>query len=79
MCFSDVVHVLQFPDLIFAIINKCVFCVIECARVFHAAGARLVLCGRDAGRLQQVIQELTDSSTGSQRQVGTQTQTRSQT
>ncbi|XP_034000079.1 dehydrogenase/reductase SDR family member 7B [Trematomus bernacchii] len=43
----------------------------ECARVFHAAGARLVLCGRDAGRLQQVIQELTDSSTGSQRQTYT--------
>ncbi|KAF6734518.1 Dehydrogenase/reductase SDR family member 7B [Oryzias melastigma] len=27
----------------------------ECAKVFHAAGARLVLCGRDAGRLQQVV------------------------
>lgn len=40
----------------------------ECARVFHAAGARLVLCGRDASRLQQVVQELTASSTGSQRQ-----------
>uniref|UniRef100_A0A3Q4GGZ7 Dehydrogenase/reductase SDR family member 7B n=1 Tax=Neolamprologus brichardi TaxID=32507 RepID=A0A3Q4GGZ7_NEOBR len=35
----------------------------ECARVFHAAGARLVLCGRDAARLQQVVQELTASST----------------
>ncbi|XP_029016030.1 dehydrogenase/reductase SDR family member 7B [Betta splendens] len=34
----------------------------ECARVFHAAGARLVLCGRDASRLQQVVQELTASS-----------------
>uniref|UniRef100_A0A3Q0RHT2 Dehydrogenase/reductase SDR family member 7B n=1 Tax=Amphilophus citrinellus TaxID=61819 RepID=A0A3Q0RHT2_AMPCI len=34
----------------------------ECARVFHAAGARLVLCGRDAARLQQVVQELTASS-----------------
>ncbi|CAN9505721.1 unnamed protein product [Ophioblennius macclurei] len=33
----------------------------ECAKVFHAAGARLVLCGRDAGRLQQVVQELTTS------------------
>ncbi|XP_015246579.1 PREDICTED: dehydrogenase/reductase SDR family member 7B-like isoform X2 [Cyprinodon variegatus] len=30
----------------------------ECARVFHAAGARLVLCGRDAARLQEVVQEL---------------------
>lgn len=45
------------------------FCVSECARVFHAAGARLVLCGRDAGRLQQVVQELTGSSAGSQWQV----------
>ncbi|KAM9780357.1 dehydrogenase/reductase SDR family member 7B isoform 1-T1 [Neosynchiropus ocellatus] len=33
----------------------------ECARVFHAAGARLVLCGRDSGRLQQVVQELTSA------------------
>lgn len=31
----------------------------ECARVFHAAGARLVLCGRDSTRLQELIQELT--------------------
>lgn len=37
----------------------------ECARVFHAAGARLVLCGRDAARLQQVVQELTENSTQS--------------
>ncbi|KAL6102720.1 dhrs7b [Pungitius sinensis] len=37
----------------------------ECARVFHAAGARLVLCGRDAARLQPVVQELTASSTSS--------------
>ncbi|XP_034567888.1 dehydrogenase/reductase SDR family member 7B [Notolabrus celidotus] len=43
----------------------------ECARVFHAAGARLVLCGRDAARLQQVVQELTASSTGSQKQTHT--------
>ncbi|XP_070836456.1 dehydrogenase/reductase SDR family member 7B isoform X2 [Chaetodon trifascialis] len=43
----------------------------ECARVFHAAGARLVLCGRDAVRLQQVVQELAASSTGSQRQTYT--------
>ncbi|KAK2833704.1 hypothetical protein Q5P01_017593 [Channa striata] len=34
----------------------------ECAQVFHAAGARLVLCGRDAARLQQVAQELKASS-----------------
>lgn len=34
----------------------------ECARAFHAAGARLVLCGRDATRLQQVVQELTATS-----------------
>ncbi|XP_053707106.1 dehydrogenase/reductase SDR family member 7B isoform X1 [Synchiropus splendidus] len=34
----------------------------ECARVFHAAGARLVLCGRDSGRLQQVVQELTSAA-----------------
>lgn len=38
----------------------------ECARIFHAAGARLVLCGRDAARLQQLVQELTATSTGSQ-------------
>lgn len=38
----------------------------ECARVFHAAGARLVLCGRDATRLQQVVQELTEHSTQTQ-------------
>ncbi|KAK2894052.1 dehydrogenase/reductase SDR family member 7B [Channa argus] len=34
----------------------------ECAQVFHAAGARLVLCGRDASRLQQVVQKLTARS-----------------
>ncbi|XP_068606046.1 dehydrogenase/reductase SDR family member 7B [Brachionichthys hirsutus] len=43
----------------------------ECARVFHAAGARLVLCGRDAARLQQVVQELAAGSTGSQRRTYT--------
>lgn len=43
----------------------------ECARVFHAAGARLVLCGRDAARLQEVVQELSGSSTESQRQTFT--------
>ncbi|XP_075942367.1 dehydrogenase/reductase SDR family member 7B isoform X3 [Anarhichas minor] len=47
----------------------------KCARVFHAAGARLVLCGRDAARLQQVVQELTASSTSSRPQVCTQTYT----
>ncbi|XP_051988663.1 dehydrogenase/reductase SDR family member 7B [Xyrauchen texanus] len=30
----------------------------ECARVFHAAGARLILCGRDQNRLQEVVEEL---------------------
>ncbi|XP_077590159.1 dehydrogenase/reductase SDR family member 7B [Stigmatopora nigra] len=30
----------------------------ECAHVFHSVGARLVLCGRDAGRLQRVVDEL---------------------
>ncbi|XP_075993129.1 dehydrogenase/reductase SDR family member 7B isoform X2 [Genypterus blacodes] len=43
----------------------------ECARVFHAAGARLVLCGRDAARLQRVVQELTAGSTHTQRQTYT--------
>lgn len=43
----------------------------ECARVFHAAGARLVLCGRDAGRLQQVVQELAASSADSQKKTYT--------
>ncbi|XP_058508747.1 dehydrogenase/reductase SDR family member 7B [Solea solea] len=43
----------------------------ECARVFHAAGARLVLCGRDAARLQQVVQELTASSAGTQNKTYT--------
>ncbi|XP_030591237.1 dehydrogenase/reductase SDR family member 7B [Archocentrus centrarchus] len=43
----------------------------ECARVFHAAGARLVLCGRDAARLQQVVQELTASSANTQKQIYT--------
>ncbi|KAM4716997.1 dehydrogenase/reductase SDR family member 7B [Anableps anableps] len=43
----------------------------ECARAFHAAGARLVLCGRDAARLQEVVQELSASSTDRQRQTFT--------
>ncbi|AWP18740.1 putative dehydrogenase/reductase SDR family member 7B [Scophthalmus maximus] len=43
----------------------------ECAWVFHAAGARLVLCGRDAARLQQLVQELTACSTGTQQKTHT--------
>lgn len=34
----------------------------ELAKVFHSAGARVVLCGRDASRLQQVVEELTTKS-----------------
>ncbi|XP_067859008.1 dehydrogenase/reductase SDR family member 7B isoform X2 [Heptranchias perlo] len=30
----------------------------ECARVFHAAGARLVLCGRDRQKLEELVKEL---------------------
>ncbi|XP_005807057.1 dehydrogenase/reductase SDR family member 7B [Xiphophorus maculatus] len=41
----------------------------ECARVFHTAGARLVLCGRDAARLQEVVQELRGNSADGQRQT----------
>ncbi|XP_015246578.1 PREDICTED: dehydrogenase/reductase SDR family member 7B-like isoform X1 [Cyprinodon variegatus] len=41
----------------------------ECARVFHAAGARLVLCGRDAARLQEVVQELSVSPADGQSQT----------
>ena len=55
----------------------CFLCFVECARVFHAAGARLVLCGRDATRLQQVVEELTASSTDTKRQVCAQTHTAS--
>ncbi|KAL0993712.1 hypothetical protein UPYG_G00112230 [Umbra pygmaea] len=43
----------------------------ECAKVFHAAGARLVLCGRDDARLKYVIQELTASAANYQRQTYT--------
>lgn len=50
------------------------FCIVESARVFHAAGARLVLCGRDAARLQQVVQELTASSANTQKLVCIYTQ-----
>ncbi|NWI10864.1 DRS7B reductase, partial [Crypturellus soui] len=30
----------------------------ECAKAFHAAGSRLVLCGRNVEKLQEVVQEL---------------------
>lgn len=53
-------------------------CVVECAQAFHAAGARLVLCGRDAARLQQVVQELAAGSTDTQRQVGPRASSQSQ-
>ena len=43
----------------------------ECARVFHAAGARLVLCGRHAGRLQETVEELREAGGRSHAQVGT--------
>ncbi|KAF5903806.1 dehydrogenase/reductase sdr family member 7b, partial [Clarias magur] len=36
----------------------------ECARVFHAAGARLILCGRDQKRLQEVVDELRGQTDG---------------
>ncbi|KAJ8347206.1 hypothetical protein SKAU_G00286070 [Synaphobranchus kaupii] len=36
----------------------------ECARVFHAAGARLILCGRDQARLQELVQELKEIADG---------------
>lgn len=49
-----------------------VFCVAECAQVFHAAGARLVLCGRDATRLQQVVENLKTGSKDTQQQVASQ-------
>ncbi|XP_051905095.1 dehydrogenase/reductase SDR family member 7B isoform X2 [Hippocampus zosterae] len=41
----------------------------ECARVFYGAGARLVLCGRDAGRLQQVVEELITSTRDKRQQT----------
>ncbi|XP_041063267.1 dehydrogenase/reductase SDR family member 7B isoform X1 [Carcharodon carcharias] len=31
----------------------------ECARVFHAAGARLILCGRNKQKLEELVKELT--------------------
>ncbi|NXD40833.1 DRS7B reductase, partial [Copsychus sechellarum] len=30
----------------------------ECAKAFHAAGSKLVLCGRDSEKLKEVVQEL---------------------
>ncbi|KAM9372680.1 dehydrogenase/reductase SDR family member 7B [Phaethornis superciliosus] len=30
----------------------------ECAKVFHAAGSKLVLCGRDSEKLKDLVQEL---------------------
>lgn len=39
----------------------------ECARLFHAAGARLILCGRDQKRLQEVVDELTAIPCGKMR------------
>ncbi|XP_046895103.1 dehydrogenase/reductase SDR family member 7B [Hypomesus transpacificus] len=41
----------------------------ECAEVFHVAGARLILCGRDEARLQKVAQELTAKAADSPRQT----------
>ncbi|XP_069762112.1 dehydrogenase/reductase SDR family member 7B isoform X2 [Narcine bancroftii] len=36
----------------------------DCARVFHAAGAKLVLCGRDRQKLGELTQELTGKANG---------------
>ena len=41
--------------------NRLLSCPPECARVFHAAGARLVLCGRNAEALEELSQELAAS------------------
>lgn len=30
----------------------------ECAKAFHAAGSKLVLCGRDSEKLKELVQEL---------------------
>lgn len=35
---------------------------LECARVFHAAGAKLVLCGRNVKALEELTRELAASS-----------------
>ncbi|XP_029432535.1 dehydrogenase/reductase SDR family member 7B isoform X3 [Rhinatrema bivittatum] len=34
----------------------------KCAKVFHASGCRLVLCGRDEERLQELVRELTSTA-----------------
>ncbi|KAI1884811.1 hypothetical protein AGOR_G00230350 [Albula goreensis] len=39
----------------------------ECARVFHAAGARLILCGRDRARLQELAQDLKEVADSKQK------------
>ncbi|XP_051877329.1 dehydrogenase/reductase SDR family member 7B isoform X1 [Pristis pectinata] len=36
----------------------------DCARVFHAAGAKLVLCGRDKQKLDELTKELTGMANG---------------
>lgn len=36
----------------------------ECARVFHTAGAKLVLCGRNVKALEELTRELAESSQG---------------
>lgn len=71
ICSSKVCFCLAVKCIISNIIRGCTSCVVECARAFHAAGARLVLCGRDAARLQQVVQELTAASTSAKQQVCT--------
>lgn len=30
----------------------------ECAKAFHAAGSKVVLCGRDSEKLKELVQEL---------------------
>lgn len=35
---------------------------LECARIFHAAGAKVVLCGRNVKALEEFTRELADSS-----------------
>ncbi|XP_062387664.1 dehydrogenase/reductase SDR family member 7B isoform X1 [Sardina pilchardus] len=36
----------------------------ECARIFHAAGARLILCGRNPARLHELAEELGETTDG---------------
>ncbi|XP_007901686.1 dehydrogenase/reductase SDR family member 7B isoform X4 [Callorhinchus milii] len=36
----------------------------ECAKLFHSVGARLVLCGRDRQKLEELVQELTGGADG---------------